>query len=127
MHSRISVNICLPLLWLYILGTVAACAQQGAEKPASYSNNIGSEVSHLRNQAAQGGAMANYQLGHLYMTGTGVSLNYTEAAKFLHAAAEQGLPEAELLLGHLYEHGEGVPRDYRKAFDHYSGRQRRET
>ena len=66
MRSRISVNICVPLLWLCLL-TVAADAQQGIEKPASYSNNIGTEISDLRNQAARGDAIANYQLGHLYM------------------------------------------------------------
>ncbi len=117
MYSRPFLLItCLPVLWLCFFA-VAADAQESNGDPVRNLENIGSEVSYLRNQAARGDAMANYQLGHLYMTGTGVSVNYAEAAKFLHAAAEQGLPEAEVVLGYLYEHGKGVPRDYRKAFE----------
>src|SRR5580765_8171793 len=118
MHSRIPLIMCLPVLCAYFL-VIATDAQQTNGEPAADREQIESEVSYLRNQAAGGDAMANYQLGHSYMTGTGVSLNYSEAAKFLHAAAEQGLTEAEVVLGYLYENGRGVPRDYRRAFDYY--------
>lgn len=120
MYSRPFLLItCLTVLWLCFFA-VAAEAQDSNKDPAPKRETIGSEVSYLRNQAARGDAMANDQLGHLYMTGTGVSLNYAEAAKFLHAAAEQGVTEAEFALGYLYEHGKGVPQDYRKAFAYYT-------
>ncbi len=96
MYSRpFSLTTCPILLWLCLL---AVDAQQ-SENRSTYSQNVKLDVANLRSHAARGDAMANYQLGHLYMTGTGVSLDYGEAAKFLHAAAEQGLPEAEVASG----------------------------
>jgi len=74
---------------------IGAKAQDGNREPLPHLDKIGTEVSYLHEQAARGDAMANYKLGRLYMAGTAVSLNYAEAAKFLHAAADQGLPEAE--------------------------------
>src|SRR5690349_9219496 len=107
MYPRLfSLTTCLHLLCLCLLG-MPVDAQQSEKRPA-YSENVGSDIANLREQAGRGNAMAEYRLGRLYMTGTGVSLNYPEAAKFLRAAAEQGLTEAEVVLGYLYENGKGV-------------------
>jgi TPR repeat protein len=52
-------------------------------------------------------------------TGTGLPLDYSEAAKWSRAAAEQGLARAQLDLGYLYEQGKGVPLDYVSAYMWY--------
>src|SRR5262249_11387766 len=119
MFSRLfSWMTCPLLLWLSFLA-MKADAQQTDEKPA-YSESVASDVANLRNQAGRGDAMAEYRLGWLYMTGTEVSLNYMEAAKYLQAAAYQGLSDAEFLVAYLYEHALGVPRDYGKALGYYA-------
>jgi TPR repeat protein len=120
MYSRLLLSIsCLSVLWLSFSGVVAK-AQDGNADPIPYVDKLRLEVSNIRDQAGRGDAMAEYRLGRLYMTGTGVTSDYKEAAKYLHAADEQGLPEAKVVLGYLYENGKGVPRDYRRAFDYYA-------
>src|SRR5215467_13271270 len=120
MNSEPFLSIaCLSVFWLSFFA-VDAKAQEANGGPVPDLDNMASEVSNLRDQAGRGDAMAEYRLGRLYMSGTGVTPDYKEAAKYLHAAAEQGLPEAETVMGYLYESGKGVPRDYRKAFDYYA-------
>jgi TPR repeat protein len=55
----------------------------------------------------------------MYYTGTGVTLDYSEAAKWVQKAAEQGYARAQIDLGHLYEQGKGVPLDYVSAYAWY--------
>jgi len=55
----------------------------------------------------------------VYYTGTGVTLNYSEAAKWLQKAAEQGYARAQIDLAYLYEQGKGVPLDYVSAYAWY--------
>ena len=115
MNSEPFLSIaCLSVFWLSFFA-VDAKAQEGNGGPVPDLDNMASEVSKLRSQAGRGDAMANYQLGNSYMKGRGVSLDYSEAAKYLRAAAEQGLPEGEVALAYLYEHGEGVPRTWRRS------------
>src|SRR5690242_18881159 len=99
----LSFTSCLLLLSFCLL--VAAVDAQQSEIELANSQNLSSEVSNLRNQASRGDAMAEYKLGRLYLTGTGVSVSYIEAARYLRLAAEQGLPAAEMVLGYLYEQG----------------------
>src|SRR6266478_1681774 len=55
----------------------------------------------------------------MYYTGTGVTLDYSEAAKWVRKAAEQGYARAQIDLGYLYEQGKGVPLDYVSAYTWY--------
>src|ERR1051325_5201029 len=121
MYSRpfFSISCLSVMLWLSFF-LIGANAQQDTGEPFPHLDKIGSEVSKLRDQAGRGNAMAQYQLGRLYLSGTGVSSNSAEAATYLRLAAEQGLVDAEVLLGYLYENGTGVPRDYRRAVDYYA-------
>jgi len=124
MHSpRFSWIASLALLW-FCLFALAGEAQQGKEELAPHRNIIGSDVAHLRDQAGRGDAMAEYQLGKLYMSGKGVSSNYLEAARYLREAADKGIAQAEVVLGYLYEQGKGVPRDYRIALGYYAAAER---
>jgi hypothetical protein len=55
----------------------------------------------------------------MYYSGTGVTLDYLEAAKWVQRAAEQGYARAQIDLGYLYEQGKGVPLDYVSAYTWY--------
>ena len=55
----------------------------------------------------------------MYYSGTGVTLDYSEAAKWVQRAAEQGYAKAQIDLGYLYEQGKGVPLDYVNAYTWY--------
>ncbi|MGA9978537.1 MAG: hypothetical protein WBQ08_07880, partial [Candidatus Sulfotelmatobacter sp.] len=68
---------------------------------------VQADLSSLQQQAGHGDARAEYLLGRAYMTGTGVSQNYVEAARYYRQAAAQALPDAEFALGYLYEQGKG--------------------
>lgn len=55
------------------------------------------------------------RLGRLYEFGSGVPINYPEAAKWYRLAADQDWAEAKSNLGVLYVQGHGVERDYARA------------
>ena len=65
--------------------------------------------------AEQGHADAQFELGSLYVNGTGVQKDINEAAKWIRKAAEQGHAEAQRDLGQMYEAGDGVPEDLAEA------------
>jgi len=66
-------------------------------------------------QAVQGNAQAQAHVGWMYDTGTGVSQNFTEAAKWYRKAADQGNAEAQNHLGCLYWNGSGTPKNATEA------------
>ena len=65
--------------------------------------------------AEQGNVTAQYNLGHMYEKGKGVSQDYKEAFKWFRLSAEQGDVDAQLKLGVSYGMGRGVPKDYALA------------
>lgn len=67
-------------------------------------------TARLRAQAQRGDAQAEYQLGHAYATGRGVTLNAATAAAWYAKAAAQGNAAAQAELGWAYYIGAGVPR-----------------
>ena len=61
--------------------------------------------------AEQGFAEAQYNLGHMYRKGQGVSQNESTAVKWYTLAAEQGESAAQFNVGLMYQYGEGVPKN----------------
>ncbi len=61
--------------------------------------------------AEQGNVTAQYNLGHMYEKGKGVSQDYKEAIRLFHLSAEQGDEKAQTKLGLMYEEGTGVSQD----------------
>jgi TPR repeat protein len=61
--------------------------------------------------ANQGDAVAQYNVGASYASGTGVQKSDVDAAKWFRRAADQGVVFAQLNLGLLYAAGNGVPQD----------------
>ncbi len=69
----------------------------------------------LQPLAAQGNAIAQYNLGVMYGDGMGVPQDYAEAMKWFRLAAAQGDASAQYNLGVMYEDGQGGPQDKQTA------------
>lgn len=65
--------------------------------------------------AHRGDAEAQYNLGLLHGSGTGIAQNLAEAAKWYRRAAEQGHDKAQAMLGVLYSSGQGVVQSHTEA------------
>ena len=72
-------------------------------------------VEACRNAAEQGHALAQFRLGFMYGTGSGVPQDDGEAVKWYRLAADQGGALAQFNLGVMYSTGEGVPQNYIQA------------
>jgi uncharacterized protein len=77
--------------------------------------NPASEIQVLTQQAEQGVAEAQHNLGMRYVQGKGVPQDYKQAVTWFQLAAKQGVAEAQYNLGLMYDQGEGVPQDYKQA------------
>ena len=72
-------------------------------------------VNQLWLPAHRGDAGAQYNLGLLYGSGSGIAKNMTEAAKWYRRAADQGHAKAQAMMGVLFKSGEGVPQSHLEA------------
>ncbi|HEY5715449.1 MAG TPA: tetratricopeptide repeat protein [Psychromonas sp.] len=70
-------------------------------------------------KAEQGEVDAQYQLGEMYYSGTGVAQDYKAAAKWYQKAAQQGNTKAQFQLGEMYYSGTGVTQNYEAAAKWY--------
>ncbi len=66
--------------------------------------------------AEQGDAMAQYNLGIMYVKGQGVTQDYKQAFNWYSKAAEQGHTKAQYNLGLMYNDGQGVTQNNRKSY-----------
>jgi len=69
-------------------------------------------VSWYQKAADQGYALAQVNLGLMYVNGHGVSQDYTAAASWFQKAADQDFADAQNKLGLMYANGWGVQQDY---------------
>ncbi|WP_374829359.1 peptidoglycan-binding protein [Paenochrobactrum pullorum] len=69
----------------------------------------------LREAAAQGDAIALFEIGNRYTDGIGTEANLAKAAEFYAAASERGFAPAQYRYGNLNEKGLGLPRNLEKA------------
>jgi TPR repeat protein len=74
----------------------------------------------LEKAAAQGNAVAEYNLGVRYDFGRGVPQDYAKAREWYEKAAAQGNALAQNNLGVRYQNGQGIPKDYVRAYMWYS-------
>ena len=72
-----------------------------------------------RQQAEQGHADAQRNLGAMYYYGDGVRQDYTLARQWFEKAANQGDAAAQTFLGLMYHIGNGVREDYTQARQWY--------
>jgi len=94
------LRLSVALVVLVLLGT--SWADAAAQTTAA-------EVAATRQQAEQGDAIAQYNLGVMYSTGQGVPEDDVEAVAWWRKAADQGQASAQHFLGVSYVSGQGVP------------------
>lgn len=103
-----------------LLFPVSACSEE-SDKTQPRPSVIESEyLATLKQQAEQGDAEAQYNLGQMYRMGEGVPQDSKEAVSWFRKAAEQGYAKAQLFLALMYDNGEGVPQDYKEAYAWYN-------
>lgn len=93
---------------IHLSGESLASDDSGIQVP-ELSPSRASEL--LARAAALGGSEAQFLLGQLYLTGTGVDADRKTAFNWYLAAAEQGHTEAQYVLSQAYEAGMGTDAD----------------
>jgi hypothetical protein len=76
-------------------------------------------IADLKQNAENGDAQAQYQVGLLYYNGHSVPQDLTQAVNWFTRSAQQNDGEAQFNLGILYQQGDGVPQSYVEAFYWY--------
>jgi len=74
-------------------------------------------VSWYTKAAEQGLADAQFDLGRMYVTGTGITQDVELGVSWQLKAAEQGLARAQFAIGKRYLSGVDLTQDYQQAFD----------
>lgn len=92
---------------------LAAQYELGEERLAS--GELGRGVALIQSAADGGLAPAQYRLGQLYETGTGLNRNLVEARRWTERAANAGHREAMHDLGVKFANGRGAPQSYDNA------------
>ena len=87
----------------------ASCADLSEEWAAAEDGM--SPLEDVRSCAEHGDAVAQTNLGLMYMYGRGVPEDDAEAVRWYQLAAEQGYASAQFSLGFMYYSGEGVRQD----------------
>lgn len=87
---------------------------------AAFAADFGPALKLWHQQADQGNAHAQKDLGDCYANGWGVTRDPAQAVTWYLKAADQKNADAQGQLGQMYEAGEGVQQDFAKAFMWYS-------
>ncbi len=83
-------------------------------------NSLASTFAEIQQNAEQGNALAQAQMGAMYQLGrNGVEVDKQESAKWMLKAAEQGLVEAEVFMAALHDRGLGVKQSVNIATQWY--------
>ncbi len=101
-------------LWLLaalaLVVAISMLPQREQVAATAYQNGEYTKAAKLWRKMAKGGdGEAQYNLGVLYMTGTGVPASDTEAHKWFLIAAQNGHKAAQFEVGKLFENGRGAP------------------
>ena len=79
------------------------------------------KVLHWYTKAAeQGHSAAQFDLGMLYYTGSGVAVDDTQALDWITKSAKGGYLPAHNVLGYAYHNGYGVEQNYSKSYMWYT-------
>ena len=87
----------------------------GCRAPLASERTEALSATEPQEQAKDGDATAQYNLGICYYNGDGVAVDKAEAIKWFRKAAEKGRPESQTMLGMCYLNGEGVAADKTEA------------
>ena len=87
----------------------------GCRAPLASERTEALSATEPQEQAKDGDATAQYNLGICYYNGDGVVVDKAEAVKWLRKAAEKGHLQAQTLIGAFYFQGDGVAVDKAEA------------
>ena len=87
----------------------------GCRAPLASERTEALSATEPQEQAKDGDATAQYNLGICYYNGDGVAVDKAEAVKWLRKAAEKGHLQAQTLIGAFYFQGDGVAEDQAEA------------
>jgi len=83
-------------------------------------NSYADTFDEIQEQAKQGNALAQAQMGAMYQLGrNGVDKDAKESARWMLKAANQGMVEAEVFMAALYDRGLGVKQNGNTATQWY--------
>jgi uncharacterized protein len=99
-----------------LIGAIPALADFQAGMDAYQKGDYVAAAKEWRPLAEQGDAVAQFNLGLLYLDGHGVPQSSEEASNWFRRAAEQDYVQAQHNLGAMYGSGQGVKRDYVQAY-----------
>jgi TPR repeat protein len=101
---------------IVLIATVPAFADFQTGLDAYQKGDYVGAAKEWRPLAEEGSAVAQYNLGLLYLDGHGVPQSTVEAANWFRRAAEQDYTQAQHNLGAMYGSGQGVKRDFVQAY-----------
>jgi TPR repeat protein len=91
-----------------------------ADQPQIAQQHFTKAVQALQSAVEKGDTYAQRELGKIYLTGKGVSVNYPMAVDLFSKAAAKNDPEAITFLGDCYHKGVGVEKNMEAAVEHYT-------
>lgn len=91
--------------------TILSCANPAVAVDTLYDNRF----KQWSEEALQGDANAQYNLGNAYLRGNETEVNVNKSIEWFGKAAKQDHVKAKFKLGYLYLSGKGVAQDYDKA------------
>lgn len=109
MYARLFV-----ILAASLLGTVLR-ADFAAGMKAYENHDYVTALKEWQPLAQSGDAAAQFNLGLMYLDGTGVPQSVTHSVEWFRRSADQGYAKAQYNLGAMYAVGRGVRRDYISA------------
>ncbi|MFA0164100.1 tetratricopeptide repeat protein, partial [Vibrio splendidus] len=101
------------LIFLIVSISLAGCTQD------RHQEDIEAKKAAYFQQAEQGDAHGQFNLGVIYEEGKGVSQDDTQAVSWYRKAAEQGYARAQTNLGRMFKKGRGVSQDDKEAVSWY--------
>ncbi|OBS72335.1 hypothetical protein A6R68_13090, partial [Neotoma lepida] len=120
----ISINRDAIPIRMYLQGNTAA-PQNNATAfkyfSMAASKNYGEALKYFQKAAEKGWPNAQFQLGFMYYSGSGVWKDYKLAFKYFYLASQSGQPLAIYYLAKMYATGTGVLRSCRTAVELYKG------
>ncbi len=113
--NTLSAAVAIALLLLLLLPPTSNAETFETALNAYSEGNYTSALEILQRLAEKGEPRAQYNLGAIYDSGSGVEEDNEIAVKWYAAAAEQGVASAAFNLANMYREGQGVPQNYEQA------------
>lgn len=120
LHRKLSIALLLALTNIVVAYDPSRSLQENFARYQALQRQQLVYSEELKAQAAQGDAVAQFDLAMCYAEGRGVEQNKTEAIRWWKKAALQKVAAAATYLGDAYRRGDGAQQDLYGAYVWYS-------